>query len=130
MCRQANIYVKPIGMQQELRVGDNRPPPLTREEIDELSQKKNLTKKQARRLLQCFFPEIKDIKHFQLHRYHSCCYDPKHLTLCKNHITALQNDREKHPDHHHGENGDKKHENHYEDHERESRQQNRVSFVR
>jgi hypothetical protein len=50
------------------------------------------------------------------------------LTLCKNHITALQNEREKHPDHHHhGKNGD---ENYYEEHERESRQQNRVSFVR
>lgn len=119
MCRQANVYLKPIGMQQEMRVGSNQPPPLTREEIDALSQKKELTKKEVRQLLQCYFPEIKDVKYFQLHRYHSCCYDPKHLKLCKNHITALQKERDENPGHHHGDEGDF-----------DGSKRNRVSFVR
>ncbi|CAF0728153.1 unnamed protein product [Adineta ricciae] len=123
MCRQAHVYVKPIGMQQELRVGANQPPPLTREEIEELSQKKELSKKEVRKLLQCYFPEIKDVKYFQLHRYHSCCYNPKHLNLCKNHITALQNEREQHPGHYHGNEGDS-------DNSTDPNKQNRVSFVR
>ncbi|UJR33464.1 hypothetical protein I4U23_020909 [Adineta vaga] len=123
MCRQAHVYVKPIGMQQELRVGANQPPPLTREEIEELSQKKELSKKEVRKLLQCYFPEIKDVKYFQLHKYHSCCYDPKHLNLCKNHITALQNERDLNPGHHHGNEGD----NNY---DTDTAKHNRVSFVR
>src|SRR5690349_18172726 len=77
MCRQAHVYVKPIGMLQERRVARRHPPPLTRAQIDELSQKKNLTKAEVRKLLQCYFPEIKDVKYFQLHKYHSCVYDPK-----------------------------------------------------
>ena len=97
MCRQANVYIKPIGMQQERRVARRHPPPLTRAQIDELSRKKHLTKREVRKLLQCYFPEIKNVKYFQLHKYHSCCYDPKHLNLCKNHITALQHEREQYP---------------------------------
>lgn len=120
MCRQANVYIKPIGIQQERYVGNDQPPPLTREQIDELSRKKKLTKKEVRLLLQCFFPEIKDIKYFQLHRYHSCCYDPRHLKLCKNHITALQDERDQYG-HHHDKNGD---------YDTENGRQNRVSFVR
>ncbi|CAF4685760.1 unnamed protein product, partial [Rotaria sp. Silwood1] len=81
MCRQANVYIKPIGMQQERRVARRHPPLLTRAQIEELGQKKNITKKEARKLLQCYFPEIKNVKYFQLHKYHSCCYDPKHLNL-------------------------------------------------
>ena len=103
MCRQSNIYMKPIGMQHEKRVTQRNPPPLTRAQIDELSERKSLRKREARLLLLCFFPEIKHVKHFQLHRYHSCCYDPKHLKLCKNHITALENERQlyPHPQHPH-----------------------------
>ena len=129
MCRQAHVYVKPIGMQQERRVARRHPPPLTRAQIDELSRKKHLTKQEVRKLLQCYFPEIKDVKYFQLHKYHSCCYDPKHLNLCKNHITALQREREEHPGQHHH-NGGGSHENHYKDYERQGEQPNRVSFVR
>ncbi|CAF1277881.1 unnamed protein product [Adineta steineri] len=127
MCRQAHVYLKPIGMQQEFRVGGNQPPPLTREEIDELSQKKELTKKEVRLLLQCYFPEIKDVKYFQLHRYHSCCYNPKHLSLCKNHITAIQNDQNHHPGHHHDDNNN---DNDNMDPAKQIEKQNRVSFVR
>ena len=119
MCRQSNVYVKPIGVSQEQRVARRHPPPLSRAQIDELSRKKQLTKQEARKLLQCFFPEIKDVKYFQLHKYHSCCYDPKHLKLCKNHITALQHEREDHPHHHHDG-----------DFEKGRQPQNRVSFVR
>ena len=61
--------------------------------------KKELTKNEVRKLLQCYFPEIKGVKYFQLHKYHSCCYDPKHLNLCKNHITALQHQRDQCPKH-------------------------------
>jgi hypothetical protein len=71
------------------------PPPLSCAQIDELSRKKQLTKQEARKLLQCYFSEIKNVKYFQLHKYHSCCYDPKHLNLCKNHITALQRECDK-----------------------------------
>ncbi len=127
MCRQAHLYIKPIGMQQERRVGRRLPPPLTRAKIEELSRKKHLTKQEVRKLLQCYFPEIKNVKSFQLHKYHSCCYDPKHLSLCKNHITALQHEREQHPNH---PNHNYIDENHYKDYERESGPQNRVSFVR
>ena len=94
MCRQANVYVKPIGVSQERRVARRHPPPLSRAQIEQLSRKSNLTKQEARKLLQCFFPEIKTVKSFQLHKYHSCCYDPKHIKLCKNHITALQYERD------------------------------------
>ncbi|CAF3598675.1 unnamed protein product [Rotaria sp. Silwood1] len=128
MCRQANVYIKPIGMQQERRVARRHPPLLTRAQIEELGQKKNITKKEARTLLQCYFPEIKNVKYFQLHKYHSCCYDPKHLNLCKNHITALQHEREQHPNHQFY-----KHEtdeDHYKEYERDDGYQNRVSFVR
>lgn len=124
MCRQANIYLKPIGMQQERKVARRHPPPLTRAQIDELCEKKSLTKREVRLLLQCYFPEIKNVKYFQLHRYHSCCYDPKHLNLCKNHITALQHERDQHPHHHHTD------EEHFRKYERENGQQHRVSFVR
>ena len=124
MCRQAHVYIKPIGMQQERRVARRHPPPLTRAQIDELSRKKHLTKLEVRKLLQCYFPEIKDVKYFQLHKYHSCCYDPQHLSLCKNHITALQHERGDHPGHHHG------NENMYKDSERQNAQPNKVSFVR
>jgi len=130
MCRQAHVYVKPIGMQQERRVARHQPPPLTRAQIDELSRKKHLTKQEVRKLLQCYFPEIKNVKSFQLHKYHSCCYDPKHLNLCKNHITALQREREQHPNHHDHKNGDGNNENYYKDYERDNGQQNKVSFVR
>jgi hypothetical protein len=118
MCRQANVYIQPIGMQQERRVARRHPPPLTRAQIDELSEKKHLTKREVRKLLQSYFPEIKNVKYFQLHKYHSCCYDPKHLNLCKNHITALQHEREEHPNHQ------------YHKHEKDDEHQNRVSFVR
>lgn len=128
MCRQANVYMKPIGMQQERQVARRHPPPLSRAQIEELGQKKKLTKREARKLLQCFFPEIKNVKYFQLHKYHSCCYDPKHLNLCKNHITALQREREQHGTHqphdHHGD------QTHYNDFERDGGSHNRVSFVR
>jgi hypothetical protein len=131
MCRQAHVYVKPIGMQQERRVARHYPPPLSRAQIDELSRKKQLTKQEARKLLQCYFPEIKNVKYFQLHKYHSCCYDPKHLNLCKNHITALQRQRDQHPNHHDHQNGDENNENHYKEYERDSAgKPNRVSFVR
>ena len=129
MCRQAHVYVKPIGMQQERRVARRLPPPLTRAEIDELSRKKSLTKKEARQLLQCYFPEIKHVKYFQLHKYHSCCYDPKHLNLCKNHITALQHERDQHPNHYHH-NDDGHDESRYTDYSKEGEPHNRVSFVR
>ena len=120
MCRQANVYVKPIGIDQAHRTVRQRPPPLSREQIDALSQKKHLTKQEARKLLQCFFPEIKDVTYFQLHKYHSCCYNPKHLNLCKNHITALQNEHEQHC----------LQSSHEEDVTREAEPKNRVSFVR
>jgi hypothetical protein len=129
MCRQAHVYVKPIGIQHEHRVARHQPPPLTRAQIDELSRKKHLTKKEVRKLLQCYFPEIKDVKYFQLHKYHSCCYDPKHIKLCKNHITALQHERGQHSDDYH-QNRDGNNENLYKDYEREKGPQNRVSFVR
>ncbi|CAF2326726.1 unnamed protein product [Rotaria sp. Silwood2] len=128
MCRQAHVYIKPIGMEQERRVARHHPPPLSRAQIDELSRKKNLTKQEARKLLQCYFPEIKNVKYFQLHKYHSCCYDPKHLNLCKNHITALQHEREQYHDHH--QNQDEHNHNNYKDYEREDEPHNRVSFVR
>jgi hypothetical protein len=128
MCRQANVYIQPIGMQQERPVAKRRPPTLTRAQIDELSEKKHLTKKEARKLLQCYFPEIKNVKYFQLHKYHSCCYDPKHLNLCKNHITALQHEREHYPDHHIHKH--EKDEDHYKSYENDNGRQNRVSFVR
>ncbi|CAF0729846.1 unnamed protein product [Rotaria sordida] len=131
MCRQSHVYIKPIGMQQERRVARHHPPSLSRAEIDALSRKKNLTKQEARKLLQCYFPEIKNVKYFQLHKYHSCCYDPRHLNLCKNHITALQHEREQYCDHHY------QHQNQYEndenrdkDYEGEDEPHNRVSFVR
>jgi hypothetical protein len=123
MCRQAHVYIKPIGMQHERRVAGRHPPPLTREQIDELSQKKHLTKQEVKKLLQCYFPEIKDAKYFQLHKYHSCCYDPKHLNLCKNHITALQHEHDQH-NHQDGEG------NPYKDYERQNGQKNKVSFLR
>lgn len=123
MCRQGNVYVKPVGMQQERRVARRNPPPLTRAQMEELSRKKHLTKQEAKKLLQCYFPEIKNVKYFQLHKYHSCCYDPKHLNLCKNHITALQHDRDQHPHHEHDE-------NYHENFEGEHGKPNRVSFVR
>jgi len=127
MCRQSHVYVKPIGMHQERRVARRHPPPLTRAQIDALSQKKHLSKQEVRKLLQCYFPEIKDVKYFQLHKYHSCCYDPKHLNLCKNHITAFQHERNQDTQlHEHG-----NHENPYKEHEREGAPTpNRVSFVR
>jgi hypothetical protein len=128
MCRQANVYIKPIGMQQERRVARRHPPTLTRAQMDELSQKKHLTKREVRELLQCYFPEIKNIKYFQLHKYHSCCYDPKHLNLCKNHITAFQHERDEHPHHH--SNKHRNDEQHYKEYERDDGHQNRVSFVR
>ncbi|CAF1456985.1 unnamed protein product [Rotaria sordida] len=128
MCRQANIYIKPIGMQQERRVAQHHPPLLTHAQIEELGQKKNLTKKEARKLLQCYFPEIKNVKYFQLHKYHSCCYDPKHLNLCKNHITALQHQREQHPKHQFYKHETDK--DHYKAYERDDGYQNRVSFIR
>ncbi|CAF3148899.1 unnamed protein product [Rotaria sp. Silwood2] len=128
MCRQANVYIKPIGMQQERRVARRHPPLLTRTQIEELGQKKNLTKKEARKLLQSYFPEIKNVKYFQLHKYHSCCYDPKHLNLCKNHITALQHEREEHPNHQFYK--QETDEDHYKAYERDDGYQNRVSFVR
>ncbi|CAF4693326.1 unnamed protein product [Rotaria magnacalcarata] len=120
MCRQANVYIKPIGMQQERRVARRYPPVLTRTQIEELRQKKTLTKKEVRKLLQCYFPEIRNVKYFQLHKYHSCCYDPKHLNLCKNHITALQHE-------HYNNETD---EDHYKSFERDDGYQSRVSFVR
>ena len=113
MCRQENIYVKPVGMQQERRITKDRPPLLTRTQIDQLSQKKKLTKKEVRTLLQCYFPEIKNVKYFQLHKYHSCCYDPKHLDLCKNHITAFQYQHDT-----------------CLNHQEDKRYQNRVTFLR
>ncbi len=125
MCRQANVYISPIGMQQERRVERRHPPPLTRAQIEELSQKKRLTKREARKLLQCYFPEIKNVKFFQLHKYHSCCYDPKHLNLCKNHITALQHQRDQCPTH-----KSDKTEDPFKTYERDNGNQNRVSFVR
>lgn len=125
MCRQSNVYVKPIGMNQQRRVAQIHPPPLSRAQIEQLSQKKNLTKQEARKLLQCYFPEIKHVKYFQLHKFHSCCYDPKHLNLCKNHITALQREREQNPGHHHHDD-----DNPYGDYERDGDAKNRVSFVR
>ncbi|CAF3330100.1 unnamed protein product [Rotaria socialis] len=128
MCRQANVYIKPIGMQQERRVARRHPPILTRTQIEELRQKKTLTKKEVRKLLQCYFPEIRNVKYFQLHKYHSCCYDPKHLNLCKNHITALQHEREQHLSHEHYNN--ETDEDHYKSFERDDGYQNRVSFVR
>ncbi|CAF3316503.1 unnamed protein product [Rotaria socialis] len=127
MCRQANVYVKPIGMSQERRVARRHPPPLSRAQIDVLSQKKNLTKLEVRKLLQCYFPEIKHVKYFQLHKFHSCCYDPKHLNLCKNHITALQHERGQNPGGHHHHHDD---DNLYKDRERDGDAKDRVSFVR
>ncbi len=118
MCRQANVYIKPIGMQQERRVARRLPPPLTRAQMEELSEKKHLTKREVRLLLQCYFPEIKNVKYFQLHKYHSCCYDSKHLNLCKNHITALQHQRENYPNHY------------FPTSEKDNGHQNRVSFLR
>ena len=115
-------------MQQERRVARRHPPPLTRAQMEELSQKKHLTKREVRQLLQCYFPEIKNVKSFQLHKYHSCCYDPKHLNLCKNHITALQNDREQYPNHKFHKH--EKDEEHYKAFARDDGQHNRVSFVR
>ncbi|CAF5027572.1 unnamed protein product, partial [Rotaria sp. Silwood1] len=130
MCRQSHVYIKPIGMQQERRVARHHPPPLSRAQIDELSRKKNLTKQEARKLLQCYFPEIKNVKYFQLHKYHSCCYDPKHLNLCKNHITALQHEREQYHSHDHRQSQIENDDNHYKDYERDDEPHNRVSFVR
>lgn len=127
MCRQANIYLNPIGMQRERSVARRYPPPLSRAQIEELSQKKHLTKREVRLLLQCYFPEIKDIKYFQLHKFHSCCYDPKHMNLCKNHITALQHER---ADHGHHALHKHKDEDHFREYERDGGYQNRVSFVR
>ena len=127
MCRQANVYIKPIGMQQERQVERYHPPPLSRAQIEELSEKKQLTKREARMLLQCYFPEIKNVKYFQLHKYHSCCYDPKHLNLCKNHITALQHERELYPHHHFEHQNDETHSKEY---EKFGKNPNRVSFVR
>lgn len=127
MCRQANIYSNPIGMQQERRVARRHPPTLTRAQIEELGKKKGLTKREARQLLQCYFPEIKKVKYFQLHKYHSCCYDPKHLNLCKNHITALQHEHEYEQHEHFSSISDNAH---YKPYERDDGYQNRVSFVR
>ncbi len=115
-------------MQQERRIARRHPPPLSRAQIEELSEKKYLTKREVRTLLQCYFPEIKNVKYFQLHKYHSCCYDPKHLNLCKNHITALQREREQYPNHHfHEHQNDEKHLKEY---EKNGKNPNRVSFVR
>ena len=127
MCRQANIYLNPIGTQRERRVARRHPPPLSRAKIEELSEKKHLTKREVRLLLQCYFPEIKNVKYFQLHKFHSCCYDPKHLNVCKNHITALQHERTLH-----GHDAFHKHtdEDHFRQYERNGGAQNRVSFVR
>lgn len=128
MCRQANVYLHPIGLQHEQRVTRRNPPPLSRAEIEELSRRTHLSKREARLLLLCFFPEIKNVKYFQLHRYHSCCYDPRHLSLCKNHISALQQQREKYPHpqhpHHHSESS------HQLDESMQEGAENRVSFVR
>ncbi|CAF5191995.1 unnamed protein product, partial [Rotaria sp. Silwood1] len=71
-----------------------------------------------------------NVKYFQLHKYHSCCYDPKHLNLCKNHITALQHEREQYHSHDHHQSQDENDDNHYKDYERDDEPHNRVSFVR
>ncbi|CAF1272622.1 unnamed protein product, partial [Didymodactylos carnosus] len=128
VCRNSHIYVKPIGVQNKSdsetkhRCSTSQKP-LSDEEISELSKKKKLSRQDVKKLLQSYFPEIKGAKYFQLHKYHSCCYDPDHINNSKNHITALQ--YEKHEEHNHR--------HHYPDRNNNGPVEdgtNKVSFVR
>ncbi|CAF1313084.1 unnamed protein product, partial [Didymodactylos carnosus] len=135
MCRNSHIYVKPIGVQQKSNAKkkyeySQQQKPLTIEEIDALSKKKQLTRQDVKKLLQCYFPDIKDAKYFQLHKYHSCCYDPEHINNSKNHITSFQHEKDDGHNHH---SHDYKHHHHHDNINNQSLVDdgtNKVSFVR